>query len=377
MSEPSEQQHPQQPAERPHPRPPAQDLARTTFAVLFIGALLMASLWVLRPFLGPAIWATMVVVASWPLMLRVQAKLFNKRALAVTVMTVLLLLLFVGPLMLAIGTIASNAEQLVSWAKLAAEYHLPELPPRWVLDLPMVGGMVERGWQQAAELGLRDVLPKLTPYAGDLSKWLLSQVGSVGFLLLQFLMTVVIAAVMYSTGEEAAELVRRFATRLGGERGAGVIDLAGGAIRGVALGVGGTALAQALIGGIGLAIVGVPFASLLTALMLMLCVAQIGPLPVIVPAAIWAFADGRTGWGIFLLVVGVVVTTLDNVLRPLLIRMGADLPLLLIFSGVIGGLVAFGLVGIFIGPVVLAVAYTLLESWIRDGEQKPQRLRKR
>jgi predicted PurR-regulated permease PerM len=377
MSEPSEQQHPQQPAERPHQRPPAQDLARTTFAVLFIGALLMASLWVLRPFLGPAIWATMVVVASWPLMLRVQAKLFNKRALAVTVMTVLLLLLFVGPLMLAIGTIASNAEQLVSWAKLAAEYHLPELPPRWVLDLPMVGGMVERGWQQAAELGLRDVLPKLTPYAGDLSKWLLSQVGSVGFLLLQFLMTVVIAAVMYSTGEEAAELVRRFATRLGGERGAGVIDLAGGAIRGVALGVGGTALAQALIGGIGLAIVGVPFASLLTALMLMLCVAQIGPLPVIVPAAIWAFADGRTGWGIFLLVVGVVVTTLDNVLRPLLIRMGADLPLLLIFSGVIGGLVAFGLVGIFIGPVVLAVAYTLLESWIRDGEQKPQRLRKR
>jgi predicted PurR-regulated permease PerM len=375
MSEPSEQQHPQQPAERSHPRPPAQDLARTTFAVLFIGALLMASLWVLRPFLGPAIWATMVVVASWPLMLRVQAKLFNKRALAVTVMTVLLLLLFVGPLMLAIGTIASNAEQLVSWAKLAAEYHLPELPPRWVLDLPMVGGMVERGWQQAAELGLRDVLPKLTPYAGDLSKWLLSQVGSVGFLLLQFLMTVVIAAVMYSTGEEAAELVRRFATRLGGERGAGVIDLAGGAIRGVALGVGGTALAQALIGGIGLAIVGVPFASLLTALMLMLCVAQIGPLPVIVPAAIWAFADGRTGWGIFLLVVGVVVTTLDNVLRPLLIRMGADLPLLLIFSGVIGGLVAFGLVGIFIGPVVLAVAYTLLESWIRDGEQKPQRVR--
>jgi predicted PurR-regulated permease PerM len=381
MSEPSEPQHPQPPAERPPDRtphrPPAQDLARTTFAVLFIGALLLASLWVLQPFLGPTIWAVMVVVATWPLMLRVQAKLFNKRALAVTVMTVLLLLLFVGPLTLAIGTIAGNADQLVSWAKLAAEFHLPEAPPRWAVDLPMVGGIIERGWQQAAALGLRDLLPKLTPYAGNLSKWLLSQVGSVGFLLLQFLMTVVIAAVMYSTGEEAAELVRRFATRLAGERGAGVVTLAGGAIRGVALGVGVTALVQALIGGLGLAIAGVPFASLLTALMFMLCIAQIGPLLVLVPAAIWAFADDRTGWGIFLLVVGVGVATLDNVLRPLLIRMGADLPLLLIFAGVIGGLFAFGLVGIFIGPVVLAVAYTLLEAWIRDGEEKPVRSRKR
>jgi predicted PurR-regulated permease PerM len=183
--------------------------------------------------------------------------------------------------------------------------------------------------------------------------------------------------VMYSTGEEAAEMVRRFATRLAGERGAGVVTLAAGAIRGVALGVGVTALVQAVLGGIGLAIAGVPFASLLTALMFMLCIAQIGPLLVLVPAAVWAFADDRTGWGIFLLVVGVVVATLDNVLRPLLIRMGADLPLLLIFSGVIGGLFAFGLVGIFVGPVVLAVAYTLMEAWISDGEQRITRTRKR
>jgi predicted PurR-regulated permease PerM len=337
--------------------------------VLFIGALLAASLWVIRPFLGPAIWATMVVVATWPLMLRIQQRLFNKRALAVVVMTLLLLLLFVGPLTLAIGTIAGNADQLVDWGKQVAAFRLPEVPPPWALQLPMVGGWIERAWQQAAELGLRDLLPKLTPYAGNVSKWLLGQVGNVGFLLLQFLMTVVIAAVMYSTGEDAANLVRRFAKRLAGERGASVVDLAGGAIRGVALGVGVTALVQALLGGIGLAIAGVPFAGLLTALMFMLCIAQIGPLLVLVPAAVWAFAEGHAGWGVFLLVVGTVVALLDNVLRPVLIRMGADLPLLLIFSGVIGGLLAFGLVGIFVGPVVLAVAYTLLEAWIADGEQ--------
>jgi predicted PurR-regulated permease PerM len=354
----------------------ANDLARTTFAVLFIGVLLAASLWVVSPFLGPAIWATMVVVATWPVMLKVQARLFNKRALAVVVMTVLLLLLFVVPLTLAIGTIVGHADQLVDWAKLAAAYRLPPTAPPWAVQLPMVGGLVERAWQQAAALGLNDMLPKVTPYAGNLTKWLLGQLGSVGFLLLQFLMTVVIAAVMYSTGEEAAHLVRRFAQRLGGVRGAEVVTLAGGAIRGVALGVGVTALVQALLGGVGLAVAGVPLAGLLTALMFMLCIAQIGPLLVLVPAAVWAFADDRAGWGVFLLVVGGVVALLDNVLRPVLIRMGADLPLLLIFAGVIGGLLAFGLVGIFVGPVVLAVAYTLLEAWISDGETKFEKVRK-
>ena len=348
------------------------ELARTIFAVLFIGALLGGSLWVLRPFIGPAIWATMVVVATWPVMLRLQRMLRGRRALAVAAMTLLLVLLFVVPLTLAIATIGGNADQLIDWAKQASEFHLPAKPPAWLVDLPMVGGIVERGWQQATALGVPDLVPKLTPYAGDVTRWFVAQVGSVGFLLLQFLMTVVIAAVMYAAGEEAALLVRRFALRLGGERGAGVIDLAGGAIRGVALGVGVTAVVQALLGGVGLAIAGVPFAGLLTAVMFMLCIAQIGPLPVLVPAVIWAFWAGHTGWAIFLIVVAAVAATLDNVLRPVLIRMGAELPLLLIFAGVIGGLLAFGLVGIFVGPVVLAVAYTLLEAWISDGEEPPE-----
>jgi predicted PurR-regulated permease PerM len=350
-------------------RVPRGELARTTFGVLFLVALLGTALWVLRPFIGPAIWATMVVVASWPLMLQVQRRLFNRRSLAVAVMTLLLLLLFVVPLALAIVTIVGNADRLIDWAKMVAELHLPPVPPAWVADLPLVGGVLERGWHQATALGMHDLLPKLTPYAGDATRWFVAQVGSVGFLLLQFLLTVVIAAVMYSGGEGAADLVRRFARRLGGERGAGVIDLAGGAIRGVALGVGGTALAQAVLSGLGLLVAGVPVAGLLTALTFMLCIAQIGPVLVLVPATVWAFWADNTLGGVLLIVVTVVVTTLDNVLRPLLIRMGADLPLLLIFSGVIGGLLAFGLVGIFIGPVVLAVAYTLLEAWMADGEE--------
>jgi predicted PurR-regulated permease PerM len=146
-----------------------------------------------------------------------------------------------------------------------------------------------------------------------------------------------------------------------------MVSLAGAAIRGVALGVVVTALVQAVLGGIGLFVTGIPFAAVLMALMFLLCIAQIGPLLVLVPAVAWLFWSGATTLGVVLLVWTVVVGTLDNVLRPWLIKKGADLPLLLIFAGVIGGLLAFGLVGIFVGPVVLAVTYTLLEAWVGEG----------
>ncbi|MBX3634715.1 MAG: AI-2E family transporter YdiK, partial [Rubrivivax sp.] len=141
-----------------------RDLARTTFAVLFIGALLAVSLWILRPFLAPVVWATMVVVATWPLLLRVEALLWRRRALAVSAMTLLLLLLFVVPLTLAIVTIVGNADRLVAWAKFAAEYRLPDDPPAWIANLPLVGGTLVRLWEEGTSLGLRDLLTRLTPY---------------------------------------------------------------------------------------------------------------------------------------------------------------------------------------------------------------------
>jgi predicted PurR-regulated permease PerM len=357
------------PAGPPPERPgPGRDLARITFAVLAIGGLLAASFWIARPFLGPLIWAAMVVIATWPLLLRMQGWLWGRRGLAVAVMTLLLFLLFVVPLVGAIVTIVDNAERLVDWAKLAAAWRPPEQLPEALRSLPVIGPALEGAWAQLRALGLSELLPKVTPYAGNVTRWFVAEVGGIGVLLLQFLLTVVIAAVLYAHGDESATLARRFATRLAGSRGAAVVALAGDAVRGVALGVGVTAVVQSVISGLGLAIAGIPFAGLLTAVVFMLCIAQIGPVPVLVPAALWLFWNGDTGWGVFLLVVTGVVASLDNVLRPVLIRMGADLPLLLIFAGVIGGLFAFGLVGIFVGPVVLAVGYTLLEAWMADGE---------
>ena len=352
-------------------RPDPPDLARTTLVVLFIGALIGASIWILRPFLGPAIWATMIVVATWPAMLRLQARLRGRRWLAATLMTLALLLLFVLPLTFAIATLVDNADRIAGWAKALTSLRLEDAPPAWVAGLPYLGERLVVAWQQVMAAGLDGLLARLQPYAGLVTKWFVTEVGGIGYLALQFLVTVVIAAVMYVHGEAAAALVRRFARRLAGDRGEAAVRLAGNAIRGVALGVGVTAIVQAVLGGIGLAVAGVPLAGLLTAAMFMLCIAQIGALPILVPAAIWAFWSGATGWGVFLVVWSVVVGTLDNFLRPLLIRLGADLPLLLIFAGVIGGLFAFGLVGIFVGPVLLAVAYTLLETFLDDGDAAP------
>jgi predicted PurR-regulated permease PerM len=222
-------------------------------------------------------------------------------------------------------------------------------------------------------------MKRLAPYGGVAIRWFATEVGGFGVLVLQFLLTVVFSTMLYAKGEQAASWTKRFAHRLAGPRGEQSVRLAGQAVRGVALGVVVTALAQSMLGGMGLAVAGIPFAAILTAVMFMLAVAQVGPLPVLLPSIVWLYWNGSTGWGTFLLLWTLVVGTMDNFLRPVLIKKGADIPLLLIFTGVVGGLVAFGLIGIFVGPVVLAVGHTLLSAWVAEeivgvespGQQEP------
>ncbi len=344
-----------------------REVTRPMLAVLSIGALIAASFWIMRPFLVALIWATMIVVATWPVLLLLQRRLGGHRTLAIVVMTIAMLLVFVLPFWVAISTLAEYSDEVGNWTKSLHEVTIPP-PPGFIDGIPVVGSKIADAWRNAASEGWSALMAKLQPYVVKFLQWMAAEAGTVGMLVVQIALTIVITAVLYAHGESAATGVRRFGHRLAGARGEQSIKLAGQAIRGVALGVVVTALVQSLLGGVGLAVAGVPFAGVLTVAMLMFCLAQVGPLVVLVPAVIWLYWSGDNVWGTVLLIWSGFVGTLDNFLRPYLIKKGADLPLLLIFSGVIGGLLSFGLLGIFVGPVVLAVTYKLLQSWVNEAD---------
>ena len=342
------------------------ELARVVLAVIFIGGLIATSLWVLRPFLGALIWSATIVIATWPLFLRTQAALRGRRGPAVFLFTIVLVGVLVVPLAVLAQAAAAHVDDLQALAGRLADAGLPP-PPDWLGKVPVLGPRAVAAWQELASSAIGDLLAQAQPYLVDALAWFGRQAGSLGAVLLQFAITVVLCGVLYSGGESWAAWARQFSRRLAGDRGDRVTVLAGQAIRGVALGVVVTAVMQSVLAGLGLAIAGVPFAGPLTLVMFVLCIAQLGPIIVLLIATAWVYASVGTGWGTFMLVWSIVVGLMDNFVRPALIRKGADLPFLLIFAGVVGGLVAFGLIGIFVGPVVLAVAYTLLDDWVAEA----------
>jgi predicted PurR-regulated permease PerM len=349
----------------------SRDVTRITLSVLFIGALIAASFWIFKPFLTAFIWATIIVVATWPVLLKLQGWLWNKRGLAVTAMTAILLLVLVVPLTLAILAIMDGADEITGGIKSLGTLTVPPMP-EWVGKIPMVGEKLAVSWQYYAALPPEELSAVLTPYAKNALGWFIAKAGSFGMMILQFLLTVIISAILYATGETAASGVRSFARRLGGAKGDETAVLAAMSVRGVALGVVLTALIQSVLGGIGLAVTGVPAVAVLTAVMFMLCIAQVGPALVLILSIVWLFYSGESFWGGVLIAWSIPVLILDNIIKPVLIRKGADLPLLLIFAGVIGGLLAFGVVGLFIGPVVLAVSHILIKAWVSEEEAEQE-----
>ena len=344
-------------------RTATRDLPRILLAVLVLGLMIVGSLWVLQPFLPALIWATMIVVATWPLLRGLEARLGGRRTLASVIMVLTMLVVIIGPLGAAVTTLADSADTVKDRAETFIHSPLPP-PPEWVRKLPLVGDRAAEEWQKVIDDGTAGLRTRLAPYAGKATHWLFNQAGSFGKLTVHFLLTLLLSGILYVHGETAGNSVLRFARRLAADRGETAVRLAGQAIRAVALGIVVTAAVQSVLSGIALTICGVPGAGLLTALIFMLCIAQIGPGLVLVPAVIWLFWQEHTAWAIVLLVMTVIIGALDNVLRPILIRRGADLPLLLILAGVLGGLLAFG----FVGPVLLAVSYTLLDAWVAEQD---------
>jgi predicted PurR-regulated permease PerM len=347
------------------------DLVRVTLRVVFLLALIGTVFWILRPLLPAILWSSAIVVSTWPVLIGLERRLNGRRTLAAAILTLVFTLLLLLPLFLGVVGVLDNAERITQGVHSLSTTNLPPLPA-WIQRLPIIGERLAAVWRDIVAQGGQGLLARLAPYADRVTSWLLSQLGSAGRAVFHTVMTVIGVVFLYRYGERVGARVGRFAARLGGSHGENAVYLAAQATRSVALGVLVTAIVQALLAGVGLAVARVPSAGILTVLMILTGLAQLGPMPVLLPAVAWLFWQGEIGWGIALLVWSGFVGVIDNVMRPVLIRRGADLPLMLVFVGVIGGLVAFGVVGLFIGPVVLAVAYRLMEDWTaRAGTPEP------
>ncbi|AEW44547.1 putative membrane protein [Serratia symbiotica str. 'Cinara cedri'] len=340
------------------------DLPRIIFGTLFIATMIIVSIWVIQPFIPGLAWAAMVVITTWPLLIKLQKILWGKRSLAVIIMTLLLILLFILPISLMIVSLISNSGFVIAWTNTLSKMHMPDL--MWLQSLPMFGDKIYNSYHILLNTGGSAILARVQPYFVQTATWFVTQAIHIGRLLLDCTLMLLFSVILYARGEQVSCSIRHFAVRLGAERGDAAVLIGGQAIRAVALGVVVTALVQAVLGWISLVLSGIPVVTWLTLLIFICCLAQLGPLPVLVPVIIWLYWGGENTWATVLVIWSCMAAALDNVLRPILIRMEADLPTILILLGVIGGILAFGLIGLFIGPVVLAVSYRLLTIWIDE-----------
>jgi len=346
-----------------------KDLTQITISVVLILLLAVGSVWVFMPFVAALIWASIIVISTYNFMLKLQKILWNKKGLAIAAMLLFILMVILVPIAMVFGAIAMNIPEISSWFSSLSELRF-QSAPEWMSGIPVIGSQLVNGWNQITSLHNDEILKKIIPFLDDVVRWFVGQAGSFGLFMIHFLITVIICGILYSKGEVAVKGLRKFATRLAGERGDAIVILAGQAVKAVTMGVVITALIQSILGGVALWICGVPNAGLLTAIMFVLGLTQIGAGPVLIPAVIWKYGSGDPVFGTVLLILTIIVGGSDNFIRPFLIKRGADLPILLIFAGVIGGLIAFGIVGLFIGPVILAVTYTLLKAWINEHKSE-------
>ncbi len=327
-----------------------------------LAMLIAGCFFVLQPFITALVWAAILCTTTWPLYLFVATRFRGRDGLASLAMVFLLALLMLAPFIVVGATIADNAAVMAAWGRSLLESGPPE-PPAWVANLPVIGSTVAAYWTSMAH-DTAQLLGVLRDYVEPLRKFAVASGASVVGAILQMTLALFIAWFMYRDGHAIVAHIRTAAQRIAGDRGTHLASVATATVRGVVVGILGTALVQGVVAAIGFWIAGIQAAPLLGLLTFVLSPVPIGPPLVWVPAGLWLIQTGATGWGLFVLLWGALaVSTIDNVIKPLLISRGVDLPFVLVLLGVLGGAIAFGFIGVFLGPVLLAVGYALLLEW--------------
>lgn len=345
------------------------ETTRAYARIALVALIIIGAAWVLAPFLAALLFAAILCLTTWPLFAWIETRVKGRSTLAALLTTLILAAAVLVPMSYLAATIADGVTQLL--ALLRAWFDAGDWsPPAWLASIPLAGEHLDAYWRKlaASQTELANLGKQLFE---PTRKLLTSAAALMGQGLLELTLVVFIAFFFYRDGHQLATHLSRFATKIAGELGERMLQLSRNTIMGVMIGIVGTAAAQALIALIGFLIAGVPAALLLSAATFFLSMVPVGPPLIWGGAAWWLYSQGETGWAIFMLIWGVaVISSVDNFLKPILISRTASLPILLIALGVFGGILAFGFVGIFLGPVILALALTLAESWSAPAQSQ-------
>jgi predicted PurR-regulated permease PerM len=336
---------------------------------LLLGGVAVGCVWVLLPFFSALLWAGILVFTTWPVFEWLRQRLHLRRGWAAGLMVTLTAVVLVLPIGVAAPGSAEDVTHLRRLMMDALRAGLPDSPP-WVFDIPLIGPTLGELWNRwAADISV--MLEAMRPYFGIVVEGGLGVLLGIANGVLLFLLALFIAFFFYVYGDAIAARLRLILHRIAGLQADRLITVTGATVRGVVYGILGTAIVQGFLTAFGLWVSGVPRAVLLGAIAGFLAVLPIGAPVVWIPAAIWLMSSGHLGWGIFLAVYGVgAISGADSVIRPWFISRGAQLPFLLTVLGVLGGALAFGLLGIFLGPVLLGIGYTLVNEWARGADQR-------
>ncbi|HXW84346.1 MAG TPA: AI-2E family transporter [Candidatus Binataceae bacterium] len=340
---------------------------RRTSADLWIGVaaialLVFGCILILLPFISAALWAVILCFTTWPLFSMLRRALGGRGALAALLSTLMLTAIIVAPLAILGASLAGNVSEVIAATQRLIHEGPPKLP-EWIAQLPLVGARISQYWDLLNESSTTRIaeLAKLLPAAEAV---LFGGGRALGEGMVQIILSLVIAFFLYSGGDYAAARLNVAATRIAGEEGARLLEVAGATIRAVVFGILGTALLQGVLAAIGFLIAGVPGAILLGFLTFIIAAVPAAPLLIAALAGVWLYReDAAFGWVVFMVVWGAIVTSLDSVVKPYLISRGGTTPVILIMLGVVGGAMEFGLIGLFLGPTLVAIGYRVFDEW--------------
>jgi predicted PurR-regulated permease PerM len=335
-----------------------------------LGLLALLMTWtfiVIRPFVPILAWSAVLAVAFYPVFSWLAKLLGGRPKMAAAILTILNLAIVIGPATW-LGLSAVDGVRELAGKLSAGDLVIPS-PPEQVKDWRLFGPQLYEIWNQASN-NIRTVLREVAPYLKPLAGMMLGLAGSAGVGTLKFLLSVFVAGLLFPYGPQMVAGGRRFLSHIVPEQSEHFLELAGATIRAVSQGVIGVAVVQALLAGIGFKMAGIPSAGLLAFAVMLLSIVQIGAAIVLFPVVIWIWMDKDFTTALLLTVFFVLVGVLDNVLKPLVMGRGLETPTLVIFIGVIGGTLAHGIVGLFIGPIILSVAWELMAAWMREEHEK-------